>query len=196
MRILLYLAILMLSACGVETGDSPEGTSPTDTARIEANKEILERMASPKPSYRDDKFELELNMERTTYKKGEPIEASASVTYVGDQPNITVYGAKSFLVFTIHDGKDFNMDGASTAERAPTEFIQGRTITEPFAKSGGYGEDDPDADYWRAFYNEKELILPPGRYVLEAIVSFDLSEEVTKRSPYYGSVHTTVTVEN
>ncbi|QHW32906.1 hypothetical protein GZH47_20215 [Paenibacillus rhizovicinus] len=189
--IVIAIVLLTLTACG-----QAEENNSQDKAREEANKAVMEKMAHPKPSYRDDLFEMKLHLDRTTYKKGEPIVASATFAYVGDEPKVTIYGSHGFLGFGIHDGKDFAMDGMSTAERAPTELVRGKTYTYPFFKSGGYGSDDPDADFWRAFYAEKDLILPPGTYVLTASVNFDLHEDIADRSEYRGEVYQTITVEN
>ncbi|QHT63144.1 hypothetical protein GXP70_26400 [Paenibacillus lycopersici] len=184
------MILFMLTACGRAEKDDPQAK-----ARAEANKAVMEQMAHPKPAYRDGLFDMKLNVERTTVKRGEAIHASATFAYIGGEPKITVYGARSFLGFVIHDGHNFAMDGASTTERAPTELVQGKPLVQPFFKSGGYSSDAPDANYWRGFYAEKELILPPGKYVLAASVSFDLHEDIADRSSYTGSVYRTITVE-
>lgn len=58
-----------------------------------------------------------------------------------------------------------------------TELKKGEIYIIPFSKSGGFSEDDPDADFWRDFYSEKTLKLPEGEYIFSAITSFTLDEE-------------------
>ncbi|SFJ41207.1 hypothetical protein SAMN02799624_04371 [Paenibacillus sp. UNC496MF] len=189
--LVMLMAVVLLAACGRSGGSDPE-----EAARKELAKQaVMAKMAHPKPVYRDELFELKLHIERTTVKAGEPIAASASLTYIGDQPKITVWGARSFLTFAIHDANGFAMEGASTAERAPTGLNRGQTYAYPFFKSGGYDSQAPDADFWRAFYAEKELRLPAGRYVLEANLSFDLHEALDGRAAYRAAAHATITVE-
>jgi hypothetical protein len=184
---LLWLAaIVLLIACGGE--ERPEGPSST------TNPIVAERMGNPKLVHKGEPFEMRLNVEKTTYKEGEPIVLSASLTYTGDEKEFTVWGSSSAKVgFTLTDGKDFDMDGASTSDLTHMKFARGETMEFPFVKSGGYGSDDPDAEFWRAFYAEKELKLPAGQYLIAAHCNFSLTQDVVD-SHYDGDVYTTITV--
>ncbi|MCR2805803.1 hypothetical protein [Paenibacillus soyae] len=178
------MLIILLSACGSDKTEEPMGTMPPALA---------EKMAEPKLVHKDDLFEMKLNIGRTEFKTGEPIELSASLTYIGEEESITVWGPGTRVVFAITDGKDFDMDGATTLELASHELARGETFEYPFEKSGGFGADDPDAAFWKKFYAEKELRLPAGTYLISAVCNFSLTEEVVD-SDYRGEVYTTVTV--
>ncbi|WP_308636405.1 hypothetical protein [Paenibacillus silvisoli] len=180
MLVVVLLLSLSLSACG--SSGNKEKEEAADPA-------VAAKMASPKLVHKDDLFEMKLNIAKTTFSKDEPIVYSTSLTYIGNQDSITIWGGQTYIGFTITDGKKFHMDGAMT-----TKLQKGVTTEYPFYKSGGYGADDPDADFWHDFYKEKELRLPPGKYLITAGCVFSLDESVVD-SHYDGEVYTTITVE-
>ncbi|RCW39729.1 hypothetical protein [Paenibacillus prosopidis] len=148
--------LLLICACGSdksgESGETEETIHPV----------VTEKMAEPKLKHKFDGFEMKLNIDKTDFKIGEPIELSASLNYIGEEDAITVWGPRSKVIFTLTDGKEFDMEGASTMDLVPLEIAQGETLEFPFSKSGGYDSDDPDAEFWKKFYAEKELLLPAG----------------------------------
>jgi hypothetical protein len=44
----------------------------------------------------------------------------------------------------------------------------GLPLSIPFIKNGGYSGDDPNAGYWKAFFDDPVLRLPAGRWRLSA----------------------------
>jgi hypothetical protein len=176
------LFLMLLAACG----DKEQ--------KREIDPDVQERMNKPQLVHRDERFELKLNIEKTTFAAGEPIPYSASLTYIGDEDSFTVWGGHTIVGFQITNGLDFDMEGASTTELVSTKLVKDKTVVYPFVKSGGYSNDDPKADFWREFYHEKELILPPGKYLIEAVGLFSLDESVV-HSHYDTSVYTMITVE-
>ncbi|MBP3964671.1 hypothetical protein [Paenibacillus lignilyticus] len=183
---IMIMLMLVLSACGSSGSKKPEEAA-IDPA-------LQKKMSAPRLQYKDDLFEMKLNIAKTTFAKDEPIVYSASLTYIGEGDSITIWGGHTYIGFTVTDGKKFNMEGANTSELVATKLVKGKTTEYPFFKSGGYGADDPDAGFWRTFYAEKELRLPPGTYYISAVCSFSLTEEVVD-SHYNGEVYTTITVE-
>ncbi|MBD2869274.1 hypothetical protein [Paenibacillus arenilitoris] len=179
---LVFLLALLLSACG------------TKEQIKEIDADVLERMNNPKLAHRDELFELKLNIGKTTFSANEPISYSASLTYIGDGDSFTVWGSHTIVAFRITNGLDFDMEGASTSELAATKLLKNKTVLYPFVKSGGYSHDDPNADFWRQFYSRKELVLPQGNYLIEAVCVFSLDESVVD-SHYNESVYTMITVE-
>lgn len=180
--------LLLLCACG--SGEAEESGKPLQTVP----PTVSEKMAEPKLAHRDDIFEMKLNIDKTAFKVGEPIDLSASLTYVGEEESITVWGSSSAkVIFTITDGKDFTMDGIATMDLVPLKIARGETLEYPFFKSGGYSPDGQDAEFWKKFYSEKELLLPAGTYLISAHCNFSLTEEVVD-SHYNGEVYIAVTV--
>lgn len=161
---------------------------------VTMNPKLEEKMASPKLEHEDKYFNMQLHVARTTFKAGEPIDISASLTYTGEEKSYTVWGSSSAqVVFTLTDGKNFDVDGASTSDLVPTEYKQGETVSYPFVKSGGYDSNDPNAAFWKSFYAEKELRLPAGTYLVTASCNFALTQDVLE-SRYDTSVYATITV--
>ncbi|GIP39054.1 hypothetical protein J31TS4_23340 [Paenibacillus sp. J31TS4] len=185
MKVLVLVLALMFAACSNENGKAPQPT---------LDPIVKKRMDEPKLVHKDDQFEMKLNIQKTKFKVGEPIQYSTSLTYVGDNDFITLWGPRTYIVFSLTDGKKLTMEGANTTELASTKLIRGETKEYPFSKSGSYSPTDPDADFWKQFYTEADLILPAGTYLIAAQCDFSLSEKVVD-SYYPGEVHTTIIVE-
>jgi hypothetical protein len=179
---LIVLLVFLLMICGATE------------QKKEIDADLLERMNNPKLVNRDELFELKLNIEKTTFFAKEPIQYSASLTYIGDGDSFTVWGSHTIVAFLITNGQDFDMDGVISLELAATKLLKNKTVVYPFMKSGSYSNEDPKADFWREFYSEKGLTLPPGKYLIEAVSTFSLDESVVD-SHYYESVYTLITVE-
>jgi hypothetical protein len=58
------------------------------------------------------------------------------------------------------------MGGAQDAVCDHKSYDRGVATPIPFAKSGGFTDDDPNAPFYRQFYGDPRLILPPGRWRL------------------------------
>ncbi|MGO4543441.1 hypothetical protein AB4Z29_01395 [Paenibacillus sp. 2TAB23] len=185
-RLLLIAIMIILTSCGAHKG---EGGNVN-----EIDADLAHKLAEPKLQHKDELFEMTLNIEKTAFAKGEPIECSVSMTYVGAQDSITIWGPSSYIVFYLTDGQRIEMEGANTTELSPTVLKKGEKHLFPFQKSGGYSNDDPNASFWRSFYEEKDLLLPSGTYLIAANADFSLDEKVVD-SYYRGSVHATITVK-
>ncbi|WP_139993686.1 hypothetical protein [Paenibacillus paridis] len=185
-RIVLLVMIIILTSC------SSKGSGNNEEKAMDPI--LMGKMAAPKLQHKDELFEMSVHLDKTTFEEGEPIVYSASITYIGDESSITVWGPQAKIVFYITDGKQFEMEGASTTELAPTTYIKGEKHQIPFQKSGGYASDDLKASYWKSFYGERDLLLPKGTYLIAANSNFSLDESVVD-SHYNGSVYATITVE-
>ena len=124
-------------------------------------------------------FEMALFSDNTVYKTTDIIQIWATLAYTGPEDTVTIWHGIPYISFSITDGKDFNVEGLTLTVLASTVLNKGEVYRHDYEKSGGYGEDDPDADFWRAFYAEKDLILPPGAYTISAGGAFSLTETVT-----------------
>ena len=112
---------------------------------------------------------------------GEVIEVVAELTNDGDEP-IVLSGSGSGLVFfsvtRLEDGLTSG-PAAHTDDCATHELPAGVTTTVPFAKSGGWSENDPNAAFLRTFFSEPELTLPAGRWRIDITTAGSIGEGCT-----------------
>jgi hypothetical protein len=59
-----------------------------------------------------------------------------------------------------------------TADCASHQLRADAPLVTELTKSGGYSADDPDADFYRAFFSEPEVKLPAGVWDITAVATF------------------------
>jgi hypothetical protein len=143
-------AILLLAACGNDGG--PGSGEPILLDGRQAGFLLVVRIGSD------------------TVDAGAPIDIGATLTWEAPAPRTTVWGSGSGPVtFNIEqlDG-DIALGGAMTADCAPHEFERLVPVAFPFRKSGAFSDDDPNADFYRAYFADPVLRLPAGRWRVTA----------------------------
>jgi hypothetical protein len=148
------IAGLLLSAlvgCG-----SPQSISSGEPAavggRVEANG-----------------FVLDVHLPASTFASGDAIPITTTFTWVGPAPAATIWGSGMGPVtfgFSEVGGQRRAMGGVMTADCSPKEFQRGVPVAIPLMKSGAYDGNDPQADFYRAFFADPLLHLPPGQWQL------------------------------
>lgn len=124
---------------------------------------------------RSGDFSLIITSARSQYEADEPVEVEASLVYDGDQGEATVGGANALIGFGIEqvDGT-LRMEPAFDASCTPHTLSAGVPVVEPFSKSGGFSDDDPDAGFWREWFSDPVPTLPAGTWRVKALASFGL----------------------
>jgi len=122
-------------------------------------------------------FELELYSDKQVYKITDKIQIWATLKYVGSKNQIAIWHGDPSINFYITDGKAFNTGGAISSILASTTLERDKLYRFNYAKSGGYANDDLNADFWNKFYSEKDLILPEGEYEVKVVGVFSISKE-------------------
>lgn len=142
--------------------DLPDIVAPPATAEGEANG-----------------LRLELTVDQERYRAGQPILADATLTYLGPDDSIRIWGSSMGPVFTGVRQLDGPIDpgGASTSDCVARELIRGEPLREAFSKSGSFADDDPLADFYRAYFGDALLRLPPGRWQITATAAGTLGGE-------------------
>ena len=56
---------------------------------------------------------------------------------------------------------------AMTSDCVQHVVVPGEPNVVPFSKSGGWGEDDPNAAFLRTYFSEPELTLPSGTWRID-----------------------------
>jgi hypothetical protein len=146
-------------------GDPPPGASsanpPIEAPSISASDESGD-------------FRLELVVEQDRYRAGQPILADATMTYIGPASSIGLLGSGTGIVTTSIRQLDgaIQQGGASTSDCVRYELLRDEPMHVPFSKSGGFADDDPLADFYRAFFEDPLLRLPAGRWEISASTGF------------------------
>ena len=122
-------------------------------------------------------FEIRLYSEKTFYRMDEAVILWATLEYKGDGNRITIWHGEPYITFSVSDGGDFESGGVVLSVLTSTTLKKGQVYRYEFAKSGGYGETDPNADFWESYYRDPQLHLPAGTYTVSVDGGFYLSPE-------------------
>ena len=131
-------------------------------------------------SHSANDFEMRLFSDKQFYKTTDTISIWATLEYIGNNDAITIWSGDPFMVFSITDGKDFNVHGFIHTVLMQTILTKGEVYHFDYQKSGGWAADAPDASFWENFYAEKDLLLPPGEYTIILRGAFSLTENIVE----------------
>ena len=109
------------------------------------------------------------------YAPSEPIDIRAELLYGGPQETIALSGAGLMGGFSVEqlDGSHA-LDPEVTASCEWLEMTDGQPVISPFGKSGVLSEDAP---FDRAWFDDPELRLPTGTWLLTAYSNFTIESE-------------------
>jgi len=122
-------------------------------------------------------FELKLYTDKQTYKTTDKIKIWATLRYVGNKKQIKIWHSKPYISFSITDGKEFEIRSISDCILYSTILIKDQLYEFSYKKSGAFSKDDPKAEYWKKFFEEKDLFLPSGEYTISVSGAFSLSQD-------------------
>ncbi len=123
-------------------------------------------------------FELNLYTDKQTYKTTDKIKIWATLKYIGNDNHIKIWHSNPYISFTITDGKKFETGGIFDDVLTSTILVKDKLYKYDYVKTGGYSEDDTNVDYWKKFYQEKDLYLPEGEYIIKVGGAFSLTEDI------------------
>ena len=127
-------------------------------------------------------FIMTLNSDRHSYSTADTIKIWGTLEYVGNKERIEIWHGCPFMHFSIAGGdeRDFGrvLGGGQADVLASSIMEKGRVYHFDYQKSGGWSANDPDAEYWKNFFNEKDLLLPVGEYTVSLGGVFSLSDRV------------------
>jgi len=118
----------------------------------------------------DAPFSLRIRAESASYRFGEGIQVTAWLTYSGPKEREEL--AASFSGIVLYSWEQ--LDGPLRREAGYRLNCQsyainrGQPIRIPFAKSGAFSGEDPDAAFWRQYFADPDFHLPVGRYRIHA----------------------------
>ena len=170
--------LLSIPACGQVGTAEKEGLAADAEQAAEPAVLLDETTGEIFTAAEKNGFELKLYADKDTYTADEEIHIRATLEYKGPADTVTVWHGLPYIGFWISDGGDFETGGATLTVLTSTELEKGMLYEFPYKKSGGYSENDPDADFWRAFYAEDALKLPTGTYTVSVSGAFHVSEQM------------------
>jgi hypothetical protein len=115
----------------------------------------------------DGTFGVEIRTPKDTYRVADAIPIVTNVVYLGpngqtpassDYPSFVSFGLEQL------DGPLDMPFGGSDLMCSAREVVARQPIAVPYAKSGGWSNNDPAAGFWQAFFADKELHLPVGTW--------------------------------
>ena len=118
-------------------------------------------------------FVLEVRLPSQTVAAIDAIPVATTLTWTGAPGQGRIWGSGSGPVtFAIEEvgGGRRTMGGAMTADCAMRDFPAGVPTEIPFRKSGGWTGEDPNADFYAAWFKDPLLHLPAGRWKLTVSV--------------------------
>jgi hypothetical protein len=123
-------------------------------------------------SARDGDFVLTLSSPRSVWTTEDAIEITAILSYDGDEAEVAIGGACGPIAFDLVQvaGGSAEMGYAQCEPYISYPLGPDMPLVRPFEKSGEL-RDEPPFD--RAFFEDPELHLPPGRWSASAILDFD-----------------------
>jgi hypothetical protein len=145
-------------------------------------------------SAQDAAFSLVIHADKASYRTTDPIVVSAELAFVGLAPDITVFAIFPRVVAFRVVQLDGQRKTDPVSDLMCTEQKIGRLtpLHVSFQKSGGFFGEDPDAPFWRAYFADPVLHLPPGTWQIIAVANFS---EGASCSPPDHALTATVTIQ-
>ena len=157
-----WIAVLALAvtACG----------SPAPTAQLSPSP------SSPAPAAAVDvegPFRLTFVLPRSTWMASEAITGQAQLALTaGDQVALSGSGGGLLGFGFAEVGGTRQMGPGWTADCRRYALAAAAPMTSAITKSGGWSEDQPDAAFYRGFFNDALVHLPAGQWDITAVASF------------------------
>ncbi len=122
---------------------------------------------------RQGPFQLVFELPKDTWEADEAIHGLATLALVnGDSVDLGGSGG-GLLGFEFAEVNGSRLlQPVSTADCGPYRLENGKPITSPIRKSGGFSADQPDADFYRTFLAGPLVRLPAGDWKVTAIATF------------------------
>lgn len=166
-----FVLALMLMLLPMGCGNASISENEAVPEQAEADRsERIEALST------ENDFVLTLHADRSTYSTDEVIHIGATLEYVGQKEKVTIWHGLPYVVFSITDGADFNVNGIIQTVLTSSTLYKGEQYHFDYVKSGGFDPDAPDGAFWESFFEEKELRLPAGTYTISADGAFYLSD--------------------
>jgi hypothetical protein len=117
--------------------------------------------------------------EQAVVAAGQAIDVEVTLTNDGDDPIVLSGSGSGFVFFSVTRLEDGLTIGDSLRTGDCATHVMREPIIVPFSKSGGWSEEDPNADFLRAYFADPELRLPSGTWRIDVTVLANIGEGCT-----------------
>lgn len=125
-------------------------------------------------------FQLAFELPRTDWHTSDSITGEATLSYLGSGGvGIGSSGGGPIGFLFDEAGGSRHMGGAWTSDLVMRQLDAGKPITSPIGKSGAFTGEDPNAAFYRSFFNDPLVHLPAGDWTISAIAEFETGSTTT-----------------
>lgn len=174
--------IIVASGCsssGVASPGEPTVASPTvPPSTATAAPSATEPLGSPTPATGtaeevEGRFRLTFVLPRTTLSPDEAIEGEAVLALVDDELadlGVAGNGPIEFIFMEVGGSREMGPAWDTVCDSA--RLTAASPIVRSIRKSGGYSDDQPNAEFYRAFFADPLVRLPAGDWDITAVAEF------------------------
>ena len=121
---------------------------------------------------RSGDFQLTLTTDSTEYTQSQDINAVAELAYVGSSPSVEIgsLGPRPIGFGVRQIGGSIDYEPEWEAMCIPVDLTRDDPLRQPFTKSGGWSNSDPNRDFYAWFVGDPQLHLPSGNWEIYAKV--------------------------
>ena len=146
---------------------------------------------------RDADWSLTVGSPRSHWDAEETILVRAVLRYIGPGDGTSFFGSGSGpLFFDLTEiGGTRALGGGGTSDCKPYQIRADAPMVVSFGKAGGYSADDPNAEFYRQYFSDPDLHLPPGRWILGTRAVFSMPPDCGDGRTVSLAASVTLTVE-
>lgn len=172
LRFLLGVVAVALAACAAVP--SPTAIGPSDVPGPS-----VPELAAGEVS--DGPVTMRVTAEPAVVAAGQRIEVETVLEVDGSDPLLVTGSGSGIVGFSVTRLEDGLTSGppASSGDCVRHELPTGEPTVVPFAKSGGWSPDDPNAGFLEAYFAQPELTLPAGTWRIDVSVHATVGEDCT-----------------
>lgn len=133
---------------------------------------VKEKISETEATAKD--FDFNIYTEKQVYTTNEDIKVYADVKYIGSEKQLDVIGGFSCISFNINGTKYFTGEQGAAVTPAISQkhtFKKNELVRYDFTKSGGWSQDEKNAEFYKQFYSIKDLKYPADEYTVTAVFS-------------------------
>ncbi|CAN5795639.1 hypothetical protein BH24CHL6_BH24CHL6_06510 [soil metagenome] len=159
-RLLVPVIALASVACAAPSPSTLE-TDPPERARPARAQDL------------GQPFRLVFELPSTSWRAGDSVEGQATLELLeGDSAVFSGSGGGPLgFEFVEIDGRR-RMSPVWTGDCAVHQLDAASPLVSPITKSGGFSADDPDAQFYRDFFDRPDVQLTPGEWEISAVAVF------------------------